>query len=66
MEAEWNFYATSHVKEACDGLAGSVKRQAYRASLQRDNAKHITNALSLFECIGVGHMTVWKLLREQD
>lgn len=49
VEAEWNFFATSHGKGACDGLGGSVKRQAYRASLQRDNNKHITTALSLFE-----------------
>lgn len=49
VDAEWNFFATSHGKGACDGLAGSVKRQAYRASLQRNNDKHITNAFSLFE-----------------
>ncbi|CAH1115696.1 unnamed protein product [Psylliodes chrysocephalus] len=49
VEAEWNFFATSHGKGACDGLAVSVKRQAYRASLQRDNNKHITTPLSLFQ-----------------
>ena len=49
VDAEWNFFATSHGKGACDGLAGSFKRQAFRASLQRESDKHITNATSLFE-----------------
>ncbi|CAH0553075.1 unnamed protein product [Brassicogethes aeneus] len=42
-------YATSHGKGACDGLGGSVKRHAYRTSLQRDNDGHITTAQSLYE-----------------
>ena len=49
VKVEWNFFATSHGKGACDGLAGSVKRQAYRASLQRDNSNHITTPLSFFQ-----------------
>lgn len=49
VNAEWNFFATSHGKGACDGLAGSFKRQAFRASLQRESDNHITNATSLFE-----------------
>lgn len=48
--AEWNFFATSHGKGACDGVGGTVKRQAYRASLQRvNNNQHITNPQQLFE-----------------
>jgi hypothetical protein len=35
MDAEWNFFATSHGKSACDGIGGTVKRLAARASLQR-------------------------------
>lgn len=39
--AEWHFFATAHGKGPCDGLAGSVKRYAARASLQMDNKEHI-------------------------
>ena len=35
ISAEWHFSATSHGKGACDGLGGTVKRLAARASLQR-------------------------------
>ncbi|KAJ8684991.1 hypothetical protein QAD02_020784 [Eretmocerus hayati] len=34
VEAEWNFFATSHGKGPCHGLAGCIKRNAARASLQ--------------------------------
>lgn len=34
MEAEWHFHATAHGKGACDGIGGTVKRLAARASLQ--------------------------------
>ena len=33
--AEWHFSATSHGKGTCDGLGGTVKCLAARASLQR-------------------------------
>lgn len=49
VDAEWNFFATSHGKGACDGVGGCVKRHAYQASLQRVNDKHITNARTLYE-----------------
>jgi len=32
--AEWHFYATAHGKGVCDGLVGTVKRLAAKASLQ--------------------------------
>jgi len=35
IKAEWHFSATAHGKGACNGLGGSVKRLAARASLQR-------------------------------
>ena len=35
MKAEWNFFATSHGKNACDGIGGTLKRSTARASLQR-------------------------------
>ena len=34
ISAEWHFSATSHGKGACDGVGGTVKRLAARASLQ--------------------------------
>lgn len=34
LEAEWHFYATSHGKGVCDGVGGTVKRLAAKASLQ--------------------------------
>ena len=37
MPAEWHFFATSHGKGPCDGIGGTVKRLATRASLQRPN-----------------------------
>ena len=33
ITAEWNFFATSHGKNLCDGVGGTVKRLATRASL---------------------------------
>jgi hypothetical protein len=41
IKAEWNFFATSHGKNACDGIGGVVKRSTAKASLQR----HITNQI---------------------
>lgn len=34
VSAEWHFFATSHGKGACDGIGGTVKRCARKASLQ--------------------------------
>lgn len=36
IAAEWHFFPTSHEKGPCDGLGGTLKRQAARASLQRN------------------------------
>ena len=35
IKAEWNFFATSHGKNACDGIGGTLKRCVTKASLQR-------------------------------
>ena len=35
LEGEWNFFATSHGKSACDGIGGTMKRLLMKASLQR-------------------------------
>lgn len=49
VEAEWHFHATSHGKGACDGVGGTVKRLAARASLQLPPEKQILNPTNLFD-----------------
>ena len=43
-KAEWNFFATSHCKGACDGVGGAIKRLARKASMQRVAANYIRDA----------------------
>lgn len=38
VKAEWHFFATSHGKGPCDGLGGTIKRLAARASLTNINS----------------------------
>ena len=33
VDCVWNFFATSHAKSPCDGIGGTVKKQATKASL---------------------------------
>lgn len=49
LAAEWHFFATSHGKSPCDGIGGTVKRLAARASLQAVNTNHILSPKDLFE-----------------
>ena len=50
--AEWHFFATSHGKNACDGVGGTTKRLAIKASLQRTDTNHILTAKDFFDfCI---------------
>ena len=49
LQAEWNFFATSHGKNACDGIGGTLKRAAARASLQRPVDNQILTPKDLFE-----------------
>ncbi|KAL1252668.1 hypothetical protein QQF64_017361 [Cirrhinus molitorella] len=48
LNAEWHFFATSHGKSPCDGIGGTVKREAARASLQATVDGHILTANDLF------------------
>ncbi|XP_037033164.1 uncharacterized protein LOC119072128 [Bradysia coprophila] len=48
-ECEWHFHATSHGKGPCDGIGGTLKRSAARASLGRTYEKQIDSAELLFE-----------------
>ena len=49
VKAEWHFSATSHGKGACDGVGGTVKHLASRASLQRPYDQQIMTPHQLFE-----------------
>ena len=49
VEAEWHFYATSHGKGVCDGVGGTVKRLAAKASLQNPVENQILTPLQLFQ-----------------
>ena len=48
IECEWNFFATSHGKGPCDGIGGTIKREATKASLRRPNKNHIQTPEDLF------------------
>ena len=49
IKCEWNFFATSHGKGACDGIGGTVKRAAYKESLRRPYANQILDVEALYE-----------------
>ena len=49
IDAEWNFFATSHGKNACDGIGGTLKRSATKASLQRPYNNQILTARDFFD-----------------
>ena len=51
VPAEWHFFATSHGKSPADGMAGTVKRTATKASLQRPYEEQILTPLKLYEFI---------------
>ena len=49
ISAEWHFSAISHGKGACDGLGGTVKRLAARASPQRPYNQQIITPRQLYD-----------------
>ena len=49
IKAEWNFFTTSHWKNLCDRVGGTVKHLATRASLQRSLDNQILTPFQLFE-----------------
>jgi hypothetical protein len=48
IKAEWHFYAPVHGNGVCDGLGGTVKRLAAKASIQRPYKEQILTAFQLF------------------
>ena len=51
IAAEWHFFATSHGKGPSDGIGGTIKREATKASLQRPYKDQILTALDLFHFV---------------
>ena len=49
VSCTWSFFATSHGKSPCDGLGGTIKRLAARASLQRPIDNQILSAIEMFK-----------------
>ncbi|XP_038055995.1 uncharacterized protein LOC119727986 [Patiria miniata] len=49
VPADWHFFATSHGKGPSDGIGGTVKRLAARASLQRPLDQQIMTPWQLYE-----------------
>ena len=45
---EWNFFATLHGKNACEGIEGTLKRSTARASLQRPLNDQILTTMDFY------------------
>lgn len=69
VKCDWNFFATSHGKSACDGVGGTIKRATAHESLRRPYTDQITNARDMYKfltekfktsilCIYVGKVQV--------
>ena len=48
VDCSWSFFATSHGKSPCDGIGGTLKRLAARASLQRAKTNQIVSPEDFF------------------
>lgn len=49
LHAEHNFFATSHGKSPCDGIGGTIKREASRASLRATVTNQILTPEDLYK-----------------
>jgi hypothetical protein len=47
-EVVWNYFASSHGKDPCDGIGGTVKRLAAKASLQHVGVPLIDSTVKFF------------------
>ena len=61
IPAEWHFFTTSHGKSATDVVAGTVKRTASKASLQRPYKDQILTPSQLYQFVSKEHMQVYTL-----
>ena len=48
LKASWTFFATSHGKQPCDGIGGTVESLVARESLKRVNEKQILCPSAMF------------------
>uniref|UniRef100_A0A6P7GVN1 Uncharacterized protein LOC114343446 n=1 Tax=Diabrotica virgifera virgifera TaxID=50390 RepID=A0A6P7GVN1_DIAVI len=49
IACEWNFFASSHGKNACDGIGGTTKRAVTQASLKRPYNNQILTAEEMYK-----------------
>lgn len=49
IDTEWHFFASAHGKGPCDGVGGTLKRLATKASLQRPYDNQILTPQQLFD-----------------
>ena len=49
LDAKWHFFATSHEKQPCDGIGGTIKRLVAKASLQKDISGQILDHRSMLD-----------------
>ena len=49
VECEWHFFGTSHGKNSCDGIGGTVKRATARESLTRTHHDQILTAKGMYD-----------------
>ena len=61
VQAEWQVFATSHGKSACDGIGGTVKREVARDRLRATTTGHILTPQQLIEWCSI-HITGIKFL----
>ena len=48
IKCEWHFFGTSHGKNSCDGIGGTVKRAVAMASLKRFLENQILSAQDMY------------------
>ena len=51
VPCEWHFFATNHGKGPSDGIGGTIKREATKASLQRPYSDQIISPHQLFQFV---------------
>lgn len=66
IEASWNFFATSHGKSACDGIAGTIKRSAAKESLRRPSDNPIATVDDLYNFCVENFPTIMTFLIKKE
>ena len=60
VKCEWNFFATSHGRNPCDGIGGTLKGSAHKHSITSPNDNFILNARDFYDyvsksCLKIGY-----------